>query len=146
MRERTERLLDGAQTALGRGRVRLVMNKIAKFEQLKARQDAVVAAKAETDKKNRALVESGAPTGDGRYDGVGRLSPLGSKRRDYPQYALVDGRGQVVVFVNPAPGVNLRPYLNKDVGVVGPKSYATGLQKQQISAQRVAVLGGTTLR
>lgn len=150
LRRRAERCLDDAPTALSRGRVRVVLNKMGRFEDLKLRHDTVASTREETDRHNRQLgdapdlnrSEAGAP----RYDGIGRLSPVMARRGNYPQYALVDNRGEVVMFVNPAPGVNLRQYVNKQVGVNGPRTFMSQLQKQQIDAQRIAVLPGRSQR
>ena len=46
----------------------------------------------------------------------------------------------VISFVTPAPGVNLRPYVDHYVGVNGQRGYLTDLQRQHISVQRVTVL------
>ena len=53
LRERTNLLLDQAQTAVERGRARLLANKIARFDDIKQRQDAVLAMRDETDRSSR---------------------------------------------------------------------------------------------
>ena len=53
LRERTNVLLDQAQTAVERGRARLLANKIARFDDIKQRQDAVLAMRDETDRDSR---------------------------------------------------------------------------------------------
>ena len=75
-----------------------------------------------------------------RFAGVGRLSPVVSQRTGGPQYALLDASGAVRSFVTPAPGVNLRPFIDKRVGVSGQRGYLTDLQRQHISVQRVTLL------
>ena len=75
-----------------------------------------------------------------RFDGVGRLSPVISQKVGGPHYALVDASNAVMSFVTPAPGVNLRPYVDKYVGVNGQRGYMTDLQRQHISVQRVTLL------
>ena len=92
LRKRTNRLLDEAQTAVERGRARLLANKIARFDDIKQRQDAVLAMRDETDRDTRLLVRlrprdaDDNPRGveadiDGRFDGVGQLTQVVSPKR-----------------------------------------------------------------
>jgi hypothetical protein len=68
------------------------------------------------------------------------LSPVISEKVGGPQYALVDNANAVISFITPAPGVNLRPYIDHYVGVNGQRGYSTDLQRQHISVQRVTLL------
>ena len=77
---------------------------------------------------------------DPRFDGVGRLAPVYSQKTGSPQYALVDASNAVLYFVTPAPGVNLRPYVNRYIGVNGQRGYMTDLQRQHVNVQRVTLL------
>ena len=72
-----------------------------------------------------------------RYDGVGRLTQLSSLDPRLPQYALVDAAGRVATYVAPAPGVNLRRYLNQDVGINGNFGYLPERQAQLLTAKRI---------
>lgn len=74
------------------------------------------------------------------YDGSGWLTTVHSTRQGAPQYALTDNEGRIVQLVEPQPGLNLRPYLRQEVGLIGRKSYATELQKPVLTAERVVVL------
>ena len=53
LRGRTNELMDQAQTAVERGRARLLANKIARFDDIKQRQDAVLAMREQTDRSSR---------------------------------------------------------------------------------------------
>jgi len=75
-----------------------------------------------------------------RFDGVGRLTSVASRKVGAPQFALVNAAGAVIYYVTPAPGVNLRSYLDKQVGVNGQRGFVTELQKEQINVQRVTQL------
>jgi len=46
-----------------------------------------------------------------------------SRRPDAPRWALVDGNNNVIVFVNPQPGVNLAPMVGQQVSVRGARGY-----------------------
>ena len=82
----------------------------------------------------------GIPNGDSRFDGVGRLAPVVTQKTGGPQYALLDQKGAVLSFVTPAPGVNLKPFVDKHVGVNGQRGYLTDLQRQHVSVQRITLL------
>jgi uncharacterized protein YgiM (DUF1202 family) len=149
LRRRAEAAIDGAPTALGRGRARLLLSKIARFEDIKQRRDTILSAQQETDARNRQLgPDAIGPDGLGRrvlsdasrFDGVGRLMPVGTRKVGAPQFALVDAAGAVVVYLTPAPGVNLQAYRGKQIGVSGPRNFMADLQKQHINVQRVTEL------
>ncbi len=146
LRRKSEASLTRAQTALERGRVRLVLNRIARFEDIKRRHDlfsqpggmeAIAAARPPllpVDERER-------------FDGVGKLTPVVSQRVGAPRFALVDASNQVVSFISPTPGMNLQPYVGKQVGVSGQRGFMPELKKPHVTAQRVNVIeGSTTLR
>lgn len=82
-----------------------------------------------------------ADTGDSvdepLYDAVGLLKPVVSRRNGAPQYALVDGRGDVVSFVTPTPDLNLKPYVGRRVGVNGSRGFMTEFRRAHVTAGRV---------
>jgi hypothetical protein len=139
LEQRAQQSLQSADTALERGRARILLDKLARFDEIKQRHDALRASSA-----GAAVASTGQPatpaTSDPRFDGVGRLAPVLATRPGGPQYALLDERGSVRSFVTPAPGVNLRPFVDKQVGVSGQRGYIPDLQKQHVSAQRVTLL------
>jgi uncharacterized protein YgiM (DUF1202 family) len=81
-----------------------------------------------------------------RYDAVGILRPVVSKRAGAPQFALLNERGQVVSFVTPTPDVNLQPYVGHQIGVTGTRGYIPEFQRTHVTAGRVAPLGERLLR
>ena len=54
---------------------------------------------------------------------TGRLATVVSRRPDAPRWALVDGSNNVLVFVNPQPGVNLAPLVGQQISVRGARGY-----------------------
>ena len=160
LRERTNLLLDQAQTAVERGRARLLANKIARFDDIKQRQDAVLAMRSDTDRSSRLLTKLRPPDtdvekpaaklqGDGRYDGVGQLTQVVSPKLGAPRYALVDKTsGDVQCYVTPAPGVHLQNYVGREVGINGTRGYMPEQRASHIMARHVAPLegSGTMLR
>jgi hypothetical protein len=150
LRQRTEQLLEAAQTAVERGRARLLVSKIARLDDIKHRQDAVLAMRRDTDRNSRLSADGqrlGAkPDVDGRFDGTGQLTQVVSPKVGAPRYALVDAAGDVRCYVTPAPGVNLQNYLGQEVGVTGTRGYMPEQRASHIMARHVTPLEGSMLR
>ncbi len=78
---------------------------------------------------------------DPRFDGSGRLVPLEKRGDGDPQFLLVDDQGVARYFVTAAPGVNLRGYRDRIVGITGSRSQDAARGKPHLTAQRVTLLG-----
>lgn len=76
-------------------------------------------------------------TADSPFAAEGWLMPVHSTKRVAPPFAVLDDDGRVQAYVTPAPGLNLRPYTKKYVGIVGDKAYVASLRATHVSAQRV---------
>jgi len=163
----TEQLLGQAQTPAERDAVKATMAKIDRFGALSRQYDQSVAGAAPGQSVMAgspdptigltAGLPAGAGSGDprtttgspaeaGRYDAVGILRPVVSKRLGAPQFALVDERGTVVSFVTPTPDVNLQPYLGHRVGVVGNRGFIPEFQRAHVTAGRVQPLSERLVR
>ncbi len=136
LHKRAELALRSAEGSLERGRARVLLDKLSRFDDIKRRHDALRQAQPAVP----AVAASVERFDDARFDGVGRLSPVVSQKTGGPQYALLDKSGAVLSFVTPAPGVNLRPYVDKYIGVNGQRGYLTDLHRQHVSVQRVTLL------
>jgi hypothetical protein len=146
---RAEKALDRAQTAVERGKARLLLDRIAKFEDIKRRLDTVDQVQGATDRKNSQLInlaDARPPgglaevEGTERFDAAGRLINVVSQRPNAPPYAIVNSDRVVIAFVTPATGVNLRPFLGKQVGVTGQRGFIPEMSKPHVTAQRVVPL------
>jgi uncharacterized protein YraI len=157
LRERTNLLLDQAQTAVERGRARLLANKIARFDDIRQRQDAVLALRDQTDRSSRLWARLRPPDvdgvkpaarfeTDGRFDGVGQLTQVVSPKLGAPRYALVDETGDVRCYVTPAPGVNVQNFVGRQVGVTGTRGYMPEQHASHIMARHLTPLEGPMLR
>ncbi len=147
LRRRAENSLARSDTALERGKVRLILNRIARMEDVKRRNDLL------SQPGNAGMIAAARPSvlpvdQSGRYDSIGKLMPVVSyaQRPNTPKFALVDETNQVVSFISPAPGVNLQPYVGKEVGISGQRGFMPELQKPHVTAMRVNVIDGSTLR
>jgi SH3-like domain-containing protein len=158
LRSRTDSLLDQAQTAVERGRARLLASRIARFDDIKQRQDAVLALRDQTDRTSRVLTglrPKDAGDGqsrstkfevDGRFDGVGQLTQVVSPKVGAPRFALVDEAGEVRYYVTAAPGVNLHNYIGRQVGVTGVRGVIPEQHISHIMARHVTPLEAPVLR
>ena len=156
--ERTNTLLDQSRTAVERGRARQLANKITKFEDIKRRQEAVLAMRDHTERDSRLYArlrprndDDGERSAakmeiDGRFDGVGELREVVSAKTGAPRYALVDKSGDVRCYVTPAPGVHLQNYVGREVGVTGTRGYVIDQHASHIMARHITPLEGTMLR
>jgi len=151
---RAQALLTEAETAVDRGRVRLVAGKIAESEDIKLRFDAVGGAPPATERHTRQSAEivktvqrekpQSAPAG--RFDGVGRLARVVPPKLGVPRFALVDEKGAVRWFVTPAPGVNMNYYVGRRIGVNGIRGYLADKRAQHVTAKHVTALDKKPLR
>lgn len=151
LRRQAEDDLERAVTALERGRIRRVLRKIENFEQIRQRYLAVMDPRERHTGGGKSLVDRPSlaprlPIASMRYDGVGRLTQISSVDPRLPQFALVDSTGQVAAYVSPAPGVNLRRYLNQDVGINGTLGYLPERQATHLTAKRIVPVAHEQLR
>ena len=154
MHQRAETLLDQADTALERGRVRVLINKMTRFEDIRRRYNKIASMRDTTERSNRRLAGLSRThhtagrllPGDGRYDGVGQLIRVVSSKLDAPRYALVDDTGEVRCYVTPTPGVNLRYYVGRRVGVNGTTGYMLEQRAHHVMARHVSLLENRRIR
>jgi uncharacterized protein YgiM (DUF1202 family) len=152
----TEQLLAKAQNVEDRAAVKATLAKIDRFGALSRQAQSLAAGSAGSgDPRTTAgqppvtpLPGSMANTSAeaSRYDAIGILRPVVSKRPGAPQFALVDQQGQVVSFVTPTPDVNLQPYLGHRVGVVGSRGFIPEFQRAHVTAGRVTPLADRMVR
>jgi len=144
IKARVRELVDRGPDPAGRGRARLLLEKVEQFEQAFAVQDygPIRASSAAAASSDAAKPAGGLE--DPRYDAQGWLKPVISRQGAKPiaPYAVVDQDGQPVCFITPRPGVNLHRYENKQVGVYGRRGYLEELKKPHVTAERVIDLDG----
>lgn len=157
LRRQADAALARAETARDRGHIRRVLRKIDNFAEIQQRYAAVMRRSDRDVEQSRLTRRSNAldsspfssPSGGdraSRFDGEGRLTQITTADPHTPQFALVDGAGQVTAYVAPAPGVNLRRYLNQEVGIHGTRGYLADRQARTLTARRIETLGGSRLR
>jgi hypothetical protein len=140
IKTRLANLVERGGDPASRGRARLVLEKVDQFERAFAVQDYGPIRSAKTATSS-APPASGS-LADPRYDTQGWLKPVISRQGDKPiaPYAVVDQDGQPLCFITPQPGLNLRRYENKPVGVYGRRGYLAELKKPHVTAERIIEL------
>jgi SH3-like domain-containing protein len=150
LRTRAETAVSRAQTALERGRARLVLAKIERFQEIKERFERVAEVKTQSTTREAELTAAIAaqppakpavqPDLSSRFDGAGRLTSVVSLRIGTPHFALVDERGAVRTYVTAAPGVNLRPFVGRSVGITGNRGFMPEFNANHLTARQITVL------
>jgi SH3-like domain-containing protein len=146
LRKRAEALTDKLQTEVDKSRARILVERIREFEQLENRFVEVVGDTVDADDDHSGTVAgdpspTAAVSATGvRYDGMGWLVSVHSTKPIAPAYALLDAEGDVLQYVSPAPGLNLRRYTRKQVGIFGQRGYLPALKKSHLTAERVVDL------
>ena len=148
IRERLRRAAARTTSNPARLRADAIDARIARFEAIVAKQQALAAGPPADpsplrlgsmwsslggvgSRPIRPGVLPGGTSADGRpawtppdvTESTGRLATVVSRRPDAPRWALVDGNNNVLVFVNPQPGVNLAPLVGQQVSVRGARGY-----------------------
>jgi len=149
LRLRAERVMRRAPTAIERGQAQQLLNKIDRFDRLKARQDALIDVPVSATSAAAPLAGSVAERGatarhdestGARFDATGLLTQVAPRKEGAAPFVLIDRRGNVVSYVTPATNINLRPYVDRQVGINGQRGFMPELQKSHITAQHVTVL------
>lgn len=154
MADQADALLAQAQTALERGRARLLVKKISRLAGIKRRYDAVTPSGSAVDLLAPPLAGSRSPHRPNRrtvaekprYDGVGRLKRVVSSKVGAPQFALVNEQGDVTCYLTPAPDVNLRRYEGQRIGVTGVTGLMLEPRAKHVAAKHITLLDDTRLR
>jgi len=153
LRARARHLAVRGKTFEERQQARVMLKTLAEFEQIRLRYEQTsihpligagapsVPLASESGASDADITTSGnLVAANSPYDGSGWLMPVVTRRRDVPQYALTDDYGRILKFVTPAPGLNLRRYLRRQIGVTGTQRTIPQLYRPHLMAERVMVL------
>jgi uncharacterized protein YraI len=147
---RAEALHAQAQTAVERGQASSLLNRMARFSEIRRGNEELAVARRTTDSTTAGSIVavSPKPTSDtaGRFDGVGRLARVRSATTGGPTYALLNDQEGVTCYLSPAPGINLSPYEGKRIGVNGVAGAMRDPQAKHVAVKSVALLDDRRLR
>ncbi|MEI8374564.1 MAG: SH3 domain-containing protein [Planctomycetota bacterium] len=147
LRQQAETLFNQSETALERGRARMLVSKISRFEDIKRRKQALAAVRPELALPDQLAISS-RPLADpdGRFDAKGQLIRVPDPKPGGPQYAILDAKGNIRCYVSPAPGVNLRSYVGQQVGINGIRGYMPEQKAGHVMARHVSVVEGNVIK
>jgi len=147
LRQRAETLFNQSETTLERGRARMLVGKIARFEDIKRRKQAFAASRPELARPDQPAISALLPADpDGRFDAKGQLIRVPDPKPGGPQYAILDMQGNIRCYVSPAPGVNLRGYVGQKVGINGIRGYMPEQKASHLMARHVSVVEGNVIK
>jgi hypothetical protein len=147
LKRRAEALFNQAATASQQGHARMLISKINRFEDIKRRKQALSAGRPNDALPDAASTPRLLPLeSDGRFDAAGQLIRVPNPKPGGPQYAILDSTGNMRCYVSPAPGVNLRSYVGRQIGVTGIRGYIPDERASHIMARHVSVVEGTQLK
>jgi hypothetical protein len=137
LRQRALTLIEQSSEAVDRGRARILVDRIQQYQEVARNRDNV-----STSSTGFTSGQTGIAGGEGsaNYDQRGYLVQVYSARPDTPPFALTDRSGRTIAYIAPSAGMNLRRYLNQEVGLFGRNGYLTGLDTPYLVAERVIQL------
>ena len=147
LRRQARDLATADGTTTERAKARLLLKKVAEFEDiqfryrdLEADASQPLAAAASGAAGPAGLGDGTAARSDSLFDGRGWLMPIVTRRRDIPRYALTDDHGRILYFISPGRGVNLNHFVRQQVGVNGQTEILPQLKRSHITARRIVEL------
>ncbi len=63
-----------------------------------------------------------------QFSGAGIVRPVGTRHPSLPSFVLVAPDGKLLAFLRPARGINLAAWVNRSVGLTGPRHFDRDLQ------------------
>lgn len=146
LRNRASELAAEGHESVTRGRASLLLRRTEEYQRVARQRDGqphqsagdagqlALATAVEPAATGSAVAE---PTqAAGAFDRQGWLVRVYSARAEAPPYAITDSAGRTLSYVTPVPGVNLRRYLNQEIGVYGRVAYDTSLETPHLIAEQ----------
>jgi hypothetical protein len=141
LEQETQALLQAGSSPFERGRAHRLLESVQAFRELAAEKGhAGESSDPSAADENRDVDDSAGdaqdqPIGSGiaeqsPYAAKGWLVAVSAPAGMAPPYAVVDRDGRPQAFLSPAPGVNLRRYLDHEVGVIGKESFDVVLKEK----------------
>jgi SH3-like domain-containing protein len=97
-------------------------------------------APPQTQQSNYAAVPDPTANLPVRQSPPGQLRPAGQSIDGKRTYVLISPSGELLAYVTAEPGVDLEPYLNRNIQVTGPLGYHMGVRGHYVRAQQVTPL------
>ena len=149
LQRRTQSIIDASDSPEVRDQGLQLLARIAQFEDLQRRHRQLARQSSASRWSDSTAQRSPAPRARPgslpaidvkHYDGFGWLMPVASQNQRAPRYVLTDENGNILQFVTPSPGMNLRRYERKQVGVYGQRGFLPSLQQPHLVAERIVTI------
>ncbi|WP_164100876.1 hypothetical protein [Candidatus Laterigemmans baculatus] len=169
LRAHVERLSTDSSDAVLRGRASLLLRRVEEYQRVAQQRDGrgpgttsslgtaapsipsqttlsqrgAAPSSLGTSPSSEAIASGGAaalPQQGTPFDGQGWLVRVYSARPDAPPYAITDSAGRTLSYITPSAGINLRRYLNQEVGLYGRVAYDTSLETPHLIAEQAVRL------
>jgi len=85
--------------------------------------------------RGNGSTESSTAPDPASYAATGWLMPVSGSSRKSPPFVLMDRDGHPIAFVTPVPGLNLRRYVDEEIGIVGETTFPV-LDRKHVVAHR----------
>lgn len=132
-----------SESQVDRGRAALLLQRVDEYQQIARRRDGVPLSGGRAGEvlPEKDVIGKIAETGrEAKFDRQGQLVRVYSSRPDAPPYAITDSVGRTICYVTPVPGVNLRRYLNQEVGLYGRLAFDTTLETPHLITEQAVRL------
>jgi hypothetical protein len=133
LRDRVENIAHRATDPSMRDQATALLRRIGEFDRLEQRHLEITQAEPEKSEADAAKAQMA-------FTGEGWLVPVITSRTDLPHFALTDDHGKILHFVTSQPGLNLRRYTRRRVGIVGTREENPSTKRPQVLASRVVLL------
>jgi hypothetical protein len=72
-----------------------------------------------------------------RFSGAGIVRPISTGHPRLPRFVLVAPDGRLLTFLQPVAGINLNGWVNRQVGLTGPRRFNRDLQSDLLTVQTI---------
>jgi hypothetical protein len=127
-RERIER----GGSSMEQAEARRLLERIEEFERLRVK---TLYGQTASPSPSTGATPTGTVSPPG--DASGWLREVHRSRADQPEFAITESSGALIAYVYPAPGLNLRRYVNQHVVLYGARGYLPQYAARHITADRV---------
>ena len=129
-RERIER----GGSSMEQAEAKRLLERIEEFERLRVK---TLYGQTASPSPDAGVLSNSTGTASLPGDASGWLREVHRTRADQPEFAITESSGALIAYVYPAPGLNLRRYVDQHVVLYGARGYLPQYAARQIIADRV---------
>ncbi|MFN5852557.1 MAG: hypothetical protein ACK5ZC_08385 [Pirellulaceae bacterium] len=126
--------IDQGGSSMEQAEAKRLLERIEEFERLRVK---TLYGQTASPSLAPGITTSPAGAGSPPGDASGWLREVHRTRADQPEFAITESSGALIAYVYPAPGLNLRRYINQHVVLYGARGYLPQYAARHITADRV---------